>query len=90
MGRVSAYARPALDRPTCPIPIDRQHEFLNAPLPYDDSVLLTWITHFQRTGVAFRRVDRDGRTQLYLHRVRLRFNSTAIEQWCCSTKERKS
>lgn len=89
MGLTSRYDTRTLERPTCPIPLDRVHEFFNVPLRYDDAAVLSWITHFQRTGVSFRRVDRDGRVQLYLHRVRLRFNSTAIEQWCCSGRERK-
>lgn len=91
MGRLSAYdnAARATERPRCPIPVDRLHEFLSTPLPYDDAVLLTWVQHFIRTGVPFRRVDRAGFTQLYCHRVRLKHNSTLIEQWCCSTKERR-
>ena len=74
-------------RPTCPIPLDRRHEFLSTTLPYDDPIVRTWIEHFNRTGVPFERIDRNGRTQLYLHRVRFRYNQAHAESWCCSTKQ---
>lgn len=78
-----------LPRPTCSIPIDRAHEFFNDPLPYDSVEVRSWIEHFNRTGVAFERIDLDGRTQLYLHRVKLKHSSIHIEQWCCSSRERR-
>ena len=78
-----------LDRPTCPIPINKAHEFFNAPLPYDSTIVRNWIDHFNRTHVAFERIDLSGKTQLYLHRVQLRHSNTTIEQWCCSSQERR-
>lgn len=77
------------DRPLCPIPIDKVHAFFNVPLAYDDPDVRSWIEWFRRTGVEFERIDLDGRTQLYLHRVKLKHSSIQIEQWCCSSRERR-
>lgn len=79
-----------LDRPTCPIPIDKEHAFFNVPLPYHASEVRTWVEWFRRTHVAFERIDLGGRTQLYLHRVKLRHSTNMIEQWCCSSRERRN
>lgn len=81
---------PLPERPTCPIPIDREHEFFKPKLPtYDSPIVRTWIDHFNRTHVAFERIDLDGRTQLYLHRVKLHHSHTTIEQWCCTREQRR-
>lgn len=78
-----------LDRPTCHIPTDRVHEFFNDWLPTDSPIVASWVCHFITSGTAFRRVDRNGRTQLYLHRVKLQHNRATVERWCCSARERE-
>ena len=76
-------------RPTCPIPIDKQHAFFIVPLAYDDPDVRSWIDWFRRTRTEFERIDLDGKTQLYLHRATLKHSSNQIERWCCSSRERR-
>ena len=77
------------ERPTCPIPHDRAHEFFNEPLQLEDPILRSWVNHFNDTGIRFRLIRAGLGYQIYLHRVKLKHNSTNIEQWCCSTRERR-
>lgn len=78
-----------LARPTCAIPTDRLHEFFNDWQPADSPIVASWVCHFITSGTAFRRVDRGGQTQLYLHRVQLQHNRATVERWCCSSRERE-
>jgi hypothetical protein len=82
-------AAPPLARPQCPIPIDKTHAFFNVPLKTSDPAVRTWETWFRTTKVQYEKITLDGRTQLYLHRVQLKHSNTTIEQWCCSTQERR-
>jgi hypothetical protein len=74
--------------PTGPIPLDERHEVLRAPLWPMDPILQHWEQHFLERGVLFaRQVTRDGRVQLYKHKLRAKTpngNGTQGSRWCCT------
>jgi hypothetical protein len=78
-------------RPTCGIPLDRNHEFLKEWLPKTDAALQTWSRWFKATGGQFvirvESMTRRGHTaqyyMIYTHRVTLTSNGRET-RWCCS------
>lgn len=86
IARDSTPTRASEPEPITPIPIDPAHEFLSAPLAFEDPILTSWCQHFHRHHVPFiLQPAPDGGYMIYKHRVRLKHTThgVSLSVWCC-------